>query len=75
MFDFAEYTVPTYAHVIRGQGRVTGKQFAAAIRTQYECSDSTEDTRRNKMCADYVERGIATVEYTMGGRLSWTKRQ
>lgn len=60
--DTVEYAVNVYSFLIRGEGEMSGRKFAAAIRNYQGCGDE-----RTKVILAEVEKHIVRINATYKG--------
>lgn len=62
MTETVKYAVNVFSFLIRGEGEMSGKKFADAIRNYYCCSDE-----RMKVVLNDVEKHIVRINATYKG--------
>ena len=76
--DTVSYAVNVFSFLIRGEGGMSGKDFAAVIRDYYSGKPATENAdgsfslhlaynQQAFACADEVEKHVFTIEATYKG--------
>lgn len=65
--DSVKHGVEMYGFIIRGKGKMNGKDFANHIRNVYECS-----AERTKAILLQIEKHVIRIESTYKGIKYWT---